>query len=395
MKKSLVALATLSIMGGAYAQSSVTLFGVVDAAVERTSTSGVSKTTLVQGANSSSRLGFRGTEDLGGGMSAGFWLEAGMNNDDGTGAGSNANNQAVGAFNAGTGANAGVRPGTQGLTFNRRSTVSLAGGFGELRLGRDYVPAFWNMTVFDPFGTVGVGAFTNVSIAYGGALGAATGVRASNSIGYFLPNNLGGFYGQFMYALGENASNAVNAAGQDTSKDGYHTGLRLGYANGPVNVAFGYGKTKLAAINDYTVTNLGGSYNFGPATLMLQWNQEKSGNSQAIAPSAAFVAAGAVPNTVSKLTNYLVGVSVPLGAGEFKASYVPYKSDNSALKGNQFAVGYVYNLSKRTAVYTTYARLSNTGSSAVISSFGQTSLGASPSFGQSINGFDIGLRHSF
>ena len=84
-----------------------------------------------------------------------------------------------------------------------------------------------------------------------------------------------------------------------------------------------------------------------------------------------------------------------LGAGEFKASYVPYKSDNSALKGNQFAVGYVYNLSKRTAVYTTYARLSNTGSSAVISSFGQTSLGASPSFGQSINGFDIGLRHSF
>ena len=82
-------------------------------------------------------------------MSASFWLEAGLDNDDGHGAATNSNNQP-------SGAGAGV-DGRQGLTFNRRSTVSLAGGWGELRLGRDYTPQFWNLTVFDPFGTNGVG----------------------------------------------------------------------------------------------------------------------------------------------------------------------------------------------------------------------------------------------
>ncbi len=77
-------------------------------------------------------------------MSASFWLEAGVNNDDGSGAATATNNQ-------------GGTTGGGGLTFNRRSTVSLAGGWGELRLGRDYTPQFWNLTIFDPFGTNGVG----------------------------------------------------------------------------------------------------------------------------------------------------------------------------------------------------------------------------------------------
>ena len=91
------------------------------------------KTQLTNSGYNSSRLGFRGTEDLGGGMSASFWLEAGVNNDDGTGAATSTNNQAIAAP-------APAVAGTQGLTFNRRSTVSLAGGWGELRLGRDYTP---------------------------------------------------------------------------------------------------------------------------------------------------------------------------------------------------------------------------------------------------------------
>ena len=82
-------------------------------------------------------------------MSASFWLEAGLTNDDGQGAATSTNNQARRQ-------RSGVA-GRQGLTFNRRSTVSLAGGWGELRLGRDYTPQFWNLTVFDPFGTNGVG----------------------------------------------------------------------------------------------------------------------------------------------------------------------------------------------------------------------------------------------
>src|SRR5215203_170812 len=150
MKKSLIALAVLAAAGAASAQSSVTLFGVVDATLAFGKGDVSDKTSLSNSGYNSSRLGFRGTEDLGGGMSASFWLEAGVNNDNGSGAATNLNNQPSGGAIAGIG-------GGQGLTFNRRSTVSLGGTWGELRLGRDYTPQFWNLTVFDPFGTNGVG----------------------------------------------------------------------------------------------------------------------------------------------------------------------------------------------------------------------------------------------
>ncbi len=139
------------------AQSSVTLFGVVDAAYAVGNGSLTDKTQLRNSGYNSSRLGFRGTEDLGGGMKASFWLEAGVNNDDGTGSASSALNQAQTAANVGT----------QGLTFNRRSTVSLEGKMGEVRLGRDYTPQFWSETAFDPFGTNGVG--TNIAFNKGGS----------------------------------------------------------------------------------------------------------------------------------------------------------------------------------------------------------------------------------
>lgn len=208
MKKSLTALAVLAATsGGAWAQSSVTLFGTVDATLKFGRGTVADRNYMGSSGLTSSKLGFRGTEDLGGGMTAGFHLEAGVNNDDGTGAATDANNQALPTPSA--------PAGTQGLTFNRRSTVSLSGGFGELRLGRDYTPQFMNHTVFDPFGTNGAAtSFTLLGSAavYGATGGSTTGpaVRASNSIGYILPAGLGGFYGQLQYYLGENVSNAAN-----------------------------------------------------------------------------------------------------------------------------------------------------------------------------------------
>ncbi|MBK6556571.1 MAG: porin [Comamonadaceae bacterium] len=201
MKKSLIALAVLAASGAAMAQSSVTLFGVVDATIRYVDggTNG-NIWSLTNSGYNSSRLGFRGTEDLGGGLSASFWLEAGVNNDNGTGSATSTNNTVAGSASANTG--------TQGLTFNRRSTVSLAGSWGEVRLGRDFVPYFWNTTIFDPFGTNGVGAVSNFTLVGLGLLtgnslnSTAAGVRASNSIGYFMPN-ISGFYGQAMYAMGE------------------------------------------------------------------------------------------------------------------------------------------------------------------------------------------------
>ncbi len=363
MKKYLVALAALAFVGVASDQSYVTLFGVVDAAYEHLSGSALpgSVNRMVQGGNSSSRLGFRGTEDLGGGLNAGFWLEAGLNNNSGAGAATNTNNQATGGALAGIG-------GSQGLTFNRRSTVSLAGNFGEIRLGRDYTPSFWNKTYFDPFGTVGVGAETNLSLA---VLTTSTGVRASNSVGYFLPSNLGGFYGQVMYAMGGNSSSAVN------SNDGNYAGARVGYANGPVNVAIAYGKTKNLATGDYSDANIGGSWNFGVATVMAQYNQEK---------------VSYTPDNTNK--TYLLGVNVPVGPGNVVASYNHAKTTGDTFKANQYALGYVYNLYKRTAIYGTYAHISNSGSAGSFTTNGAPTAAVS-SIGGSSNGLDIGLRTSF
>jgi len=308
MKKSLIALAVLAASGAAMAQSSVTLFGVVDATYAYGNGSVANRSQLTNSGYNSSRLGFRGVEDLGGGLSASFWLEAGLTNDDGRGGSTNTNNQT-------TGANA-----NGGLVFNRRSTVSLGGGFGELRLGRDYTPQFWNLTVFDPFGTNGVGTTQTLNSIITGV----TAVRASNSIGYFLPGKLGGFYGQVQHYRGENNSGAV------TSGDGTGTGVRLGYAAGPLNVAIALSRTDYAA-GDVRQNNIGAQYDFGVGKVMAHISRDQNG---------ALDGRG-----------WLLGGLFPVGAGEIRAAYSRYSTDAAGSPSSKkFALGYVHNLSKRTAL---------------------------------------------
>ena len=350
MKKSLIALAVLAASGAAMAQSSVTLFGIVDATYAYGSGSVANKSQLTNSGYNSSRLGFRGVEDLGGGMSASFWLEAGVNNDNGSGGTTSTNNQGASGVTGGG-----------GLTFNRRSTVSLNGGFGEVRLGRDYTPQFWNLTVFDPFGTNGVGTTQTLNSSLGGP----TTVRASNSIGYFLPGNLGGFYGQAQYYMGENLSNAAN------KKDGNGLALRAGYANGPINVALAFSDTKFLSGNIKAV-NLGGQYDLGVAKIMAHYNQDD-------------VKGGAEGK------GFLIGGLVPVGAGEIRLAYSTYKIDTVGAdpRTNKIALGYVHNLSKRTALYATYAHVSNKNGAA------QSLNGSVTAAGDNSNGYDFGIRHSF
>lgn len=350
MKKSLIALAVLAASGAAMAQSSVTLFGIVDATYAYGSGSVANKSQLTNSGYNSSRLGFRGVEDLGGGMSASFWLEAGVNNDNGSGGTTSTNNQGASGVTGGG-----------GLTFNRRSTVSLNGGFGEVRLGRDYTPQFWNLTVFDPFGTNGVGTTQTLNSSLGGP----TTVRASNSIGYFLPGKLGGFYGQAQYYMGENLSNAAN------KKDGNGLALRAGYANGPINVALAFSDTKFLAGNIKAV-NLGGQYDLGVAKIMAHYNQDD-------------VKGGAEGK------GFLIGGLVPVGAGEIRLAYSTYKIDTVGAdpRSNKIALGYVHNLSKRTALYATYAHVSNKNGAA------QSLNGSVTAAGDNSNGYDFGIRHSF
>ncbi|MDE2605479.1 MAG: porin [Burkholderiales bacterium] len=342
MKMKLVALAAMVAAGAASAQSSVTLFGIVDVGVSHYSVSGgQSVTKMTANGYNSDRIGVRGQEDLGGGMSASFWLEGAMSPQDGT---------------------------ASGLSFTRRSTVSLAGNWGELRLGRDYTPSFWNLTIFDPFGTNGVG--TDIAMAAKAAVKDPTFVRSNNAIGYFLPSHLGGFYGQVQYAF----------SNKTADKTGQYQGLRVGYAAGPVNVALALGntatQTKSDANPEINTMNIGGSWDFGVAQALAMYDDSKYDN-------------GTMPY---HLKTYLIGGLVPVGAGQIRASYGNLKvtgTGGAAPEASQWALGYVHNLSKRTALYATYAHLSNKNG-ANLSYGGLTATG-----GASGNGYDLGIRHSF
>lgn len=352
MRKLIVAAAATSafVAAPASAQSSVTLFGVVDATLAIGKGSVADRTQLANNGYNSSRLGFRGREDLGAGLSASFWLETGFAPDTGAGQNTNTNNQPSGAAGGG------------GLTFNRRSTVSLAGNWGEVRLGRDYTPQFWILSDFDPFGVNGVGT----SQTFSGIITGVTSTRASNSVGYWLPANLGGVYGQVMYYLGENPSTPANV-----KDDGEGYGVRLGYASGPLNVAVATSRTNYAA-GDVRQSNLGAQWDFGVVKLLGHVSRDKAGATDA--------------------SGWLIGASAPVGAGEIRASLSQYKIDPGAgpdPKTRKVALGYVHNLSKRTAVYATYARVRNSDGAAVALNGSTTAANASSS------GFDFGIRHRF
>ena len=352
MKKSLLALAVLGAFAGvASAQSSVTLFGTVDLSAKYVKNDGSARrVSLSQDGINSSQLGFRGTEDLGGGLKAGFLLLAGVNADTGT---------------------------TNSKFFNRSSYVRLMGGFGEVRLGRDYTPTFWNQTIFDAFGTVGLGRSLNVVHP---ALFSSTLVRADNSIGYLLPSGIGGVYGQAMVAASEGASG--NA--------GRYIGGRVGFAAGPFDIAGSYGQQRVDAAPgapSQKTYNIGGSYDLGVVKLLGYYDRD----------TLSFTGFNQKEDRFS-----LSGV-VPLGQGEIHAGYDRSKLKNSIAPAtsntiSQFKVGYVYNLSKRTAVYSNYSRLSNGGNSVTGSTntvAGGTSQTASPTPGGKSNGVEFGLRHFF
>src|SRR5678816_4113552 len=133
--------------GVASAQSSVTLYGTVDLNgryVKQDVTGGSApRWSLGRDGINSSQLGFRGIEDLGGGLKAGFLLLSSVGADSGD----------IGAGQSAAGS---------GKFWARRATVSLYSNAGELRLGRDYTPTFWNNTIFDAFGTNGLGDSTGV-----------------------------------------------------------------------------------------------------------------------------------------------------------------------------------------------------------------------------------------
>jgi predicted porin len=308
MKKSIVALAVLgAFAGAASAQSSVTIYGLLDMSVAKgnggtapnAGAMGTSKAWTVQ-QSAGSRLGFRGNEDLGGGLSAQFQIEHRFNPDTGTQSNS-------------------------GIFWQGRSYVQLtSAGTGSVYLGRDYTPAFWPAVKSDPFGWDGVGQIG--SNAWAGylspdAVSGGGGVRTSNTVGV-KSANFGGLTAQAAVALGE------------TSGVGRNTGFNVEYSGGPVYAALGYEKIKGGASDGRGVINLAAHYDLGVAKLMGYYASAKI---------------GAGGNTSSKM--FSLGLLAPVGPGNVKAQILRVDPAGSNNNTSKFGIGYDYALSKRTGLY--------------------------------------------
>ena len=323
MKKSLIALAVLAASGAAMAQSSVTLYGVADAAV--TYVNGLDNWTgLDSGANKTSRLGFRGVEDLGGGLKANFVLEGGFNLDAGDG-------KSGGATDS-------------GFQFKRQSTVGLAGNFGEVRLGRELTAAYNATARYDVFGGVGLGysrlwADGAVADANANATAVTTNLRISNALTYVSPD-FSGFKVGVNYGFGETTNG---------NSDSSYMGAGLMYDNGPLSLGLGLERlnngANSVAVSDIDAWSLGGSYDFGVAKLLAGYRESKVDRATG----------------ENKRLGYYVAATAPVGAGTVRVSYNRYENELANVKGkaDQFAIGYVYGLSKRTSVYGTYAYIKN------------------------------------
>lgn len=348
MKKTLLLLPLLGAVTTTYAQSSVTLQGTVDLGLAYSKGSETSRTGMLSGGNATSKLIFRGTEDLGGGLYALFWLETGLNADEGTGQSTNTNNQPTGAT-----------PANAGLTFNRRSIVGLGGSWGEIHLGRDQSPSYETfISKFDPFAlAVGLG------INYAGGINPNQ-IRASNTVAYITPRVFGGFGLNVQHWFGENPS------GTPIEDDGTGSGVRLMYDSGPFSAAATFMQTSYAA-GDAIYRNIAGAYDFGVARISFNMNNDRQG--------------------LLKQSGWLVGLTVPVGATQLKASYSTIKTEQAGEdpQGQKLALGAVYNLSKRTAIYSTVATIKNSGGARY------ATVGVRTAPNRSASGIDLGMRHNF
>ncbi len=358
-------LALLALPGaGALAQSSVIIGGTLDVAARQVKNGSLGTVrSEVSGANSTSKLIIRGTEDLGGGLSAGFFLDGTILVDTGT---------------------------VNSTFWDRRSTVSLMHRqFGELRLGRDWVPTHLAWSAIDPFFTLGVaGANTFRTPLQSRALGQAFGttaeaiaqnptLRVNNAVEYFLPAGLGGVYGAAVVSAGEGGNAAAGAT--------KGLGGRLGWANKQLNLGVAYFKADNAnAGRAFTDQVWAASYDFGVVRASVGQRRWAYGSDRTV--------------------NTLLGAVIPFGLSAVKLSWV--KADQSgataALSANDadlLGLGYQYHLSRRSALYAQLARVSNKGGAAFAVPGGPATSGvvtATNYFGgQKSTGFEFGLRHDF
>ncbi len=363
MKKLHVVLAVAgALSGAASAQTSVEIYGVVDMGFVRETgtvtglTNGTggavlpSGSKLSSGVQSGTRLGFKGSEDLGGGMKGLFVLETGIAGD-------------AGGFNQGN------------LAFARQSFVGLQSNFGTVTLGRQYTSYFLTLNqVADPFASGLAGNAQNLMLPPGVPTGlpAATDpatrdaepdrvIRMNNAIKYATPD-LNGFSGEIAYGFGETTGNS-DANRILTASFGYNVK--------PLNVRAAYYRKHNRTDTDKMESKmLAANYDFGVAKVFA-----------AVADNDWFI---------SKSRDFLIGATVPFGPHTFLASFIR-KTGRGVSDGddaNQIGLGYTYSLSKRTNLYAAYGRINNDGDA-------RYTVGNNSENGTSTKAFNLGVRHTF
>jgi len=356
-----ISVATLFAASGALAQTSVTVYGTLDAGIayqDGTAAEG-KKVSLESGQQSYSRIGFRGTEDLGNNMKAIFVLEQGVQIDTGS-SGYATLGSGIIDFDPFTEAKV---PANKGIFSSQAYVGVSSGNFGTVTLGRQLSPLYESYMAIDPFKN---GFAANINSTFGStSKSVSLYQRMDNAAIYHTPDNLYGFKGALAYSFGEQAG-AISAQSQ--------VGVSLGYANGPLTIVYAYhhANNDHATLKDpvaaFQTNFIGATYDFGAVKIHGAFDQNKQGND-------------------FKNEDYLIGVTVPFGSAHSVFADYIFKKDkiNTNANAKQFGIGYTYNLSKRTNLYAAYTHIKNDGNA---------TIGTNVS-GNTVNTFQIGVRHMF
>lgn len=355
MQKKIIALAVAGLVSGAaFAQSNVTIYGVVDHYYAHSSASnGGSQNVLNAGGLSGSRVGFKGVEALGNGLSAVFTLEYALASD-------------VGAASwSGTA---------------RQSFVGLTGGFGTAVAGRLQTPGYnfavkydaHGASIFSPVGQLSDNSGMSVS-------GRDALARQDNAIAYVSPN-MSGFTVVGAYAFGTGGEEVKTAGANPTSI----YALSVDYDMGPLSVGFVHHNVNdfTGADIDQTENGIGVNYNFGMGKLFASYQNKDTDVGGANVSDANMWNIGARFNAGANST---VGIAY----GRLRDDRGSALSTETA---SSWGLDYQYSMSKRTTAYAGYSRVSNSSSGM---GYGLLNNGTAPSAGGKESQFAVGLRHTF
>lgn len=374
MKKQLIALAALAATSSAFAQSSVTLYGNLDASVGRKQTlnfvadpdtgdlTGIAKSGATKVDSSDlyeSYFGLRGTEDLGGGLKAVFKLEAPIAVDSGAAVGGSSN------------------------YFSKNAFVGLAGDFGSVSLGRIESLFKLESAAFNPFGT---SAVYSPSARLGLGKGQVVSLISDLDPTFALPSTDGSWSNTVAYAspnlsgLTFGAQYSAKESGKGSAADGTYNGgaydLSVGYAAGPLAASLVYGEVRSTNATASAVKNkawlLGASYDFGVVKAFGQYGQDK------------YTRRNETGSLKPKF--FQLGVSAPVSAsGTVLASFgqTRLSTDGLSSRTRDISLGYTHAVSKRTNAYAAIlnekARFAADGGS----------------ISKSIVNYSVGVRHAF